>query len=63
MIIGSADGEFLYRVTETGFIHRNDLTLDQTSASTVTLVASYPKLVYDHRLLVTAELLAYRAPG
>ena len=63
VIMGSADGEFLYRVTETGFIHRNDLTLDQTSASTVTLVASYPKLVYDHRLLVTAELLAYRAPG
>lgn len=63
VIIGSADGEFLYRVTKTGFIHRDDLVLDESSGSTVTLVASYPKLVYDHRLLVTAELLAYRAPG
>ena len=63
VIIGSVDGDYLYRVTETGFIHRDDLILDQTSASTVTLVASYPKLIYDHRLLVTAELLAYRAPG
>lgn len=63
VIIGSDDGEFLYRVTGTGFIHRDDLVLDKTSGSTVTLVASYPKLVYDHRLLVMAELLAYRAPG
>jgi len=63
IIIGSAQGEFLYRVTETGFIHRDDLVLDETSASTVTLVASYPKLVYDHRLLVTGELLAFRPPG
>jgi len=63
IIIGSTKGEFLYRVTKTGFIHRDDLVLDQTSASTVTLVVSYPKLVYDHRLLVTGELLAFRPPG
>ncbi|MDP6822829.1 MAG: hypothetical protein QF554_06010 [Dehalococcoidia bacterium] len=63
IIIGSADGEFLYRVTGTGFIHRDDLVLEQSSASTVTLVSSYPKLVYDHRLLVTGELLASRPPG
>lgn len=63
VIIGSENGEFLYRVTETGFIHRDELRLEETSGSTVTLVASYPKLVYDHRLLVTAELLAFRAPG
>ena len=63
IIIGSTNGEFLYRVTETGFIHRDDLVLDQTSASTVTLVASYPKLVYDHRILVTGELLALRPPN
>ena len=29
----------------------------------ITLVASYPKLVYDHRILVTGELLAFRPPG
>jgi len=63
IIIGSSEGEFLYRVTETGFIHRDDLVLEQTTASTVTLVASYPKLVYDHRILVTGELLAFRPPG
>jgi sortase (surface protein transpeptidase) len=63
IIIGSSEGEFLYRVTKTGFIHRDDLVLDQTSDSTVTLVSSYPKLVYDHRLLVTGELLAFRPPG
>jgi sortase (surface protein transpeptidase) len=63
IIIGSDDGEFLYRVTGTGFIHRDDLVLEESSASTVTLVSSYPRLVYDHRLLVTGELLAYRAPG
>ena len=63
IIIGSAAGEFLYRVIGTGFIHRDDLVLNPTSTSTVTLVASYPKLVYDHRILVTGELLAFRPPG
>ncbi|MCH7593119.1 MAG: sortase [Chloroflexi bacterium] len=62
IIIGSADGEFLYRVTRTGFIHRDDLVLAETSEATVTLVSSYPKFVYDHRLLVTGELLAFRPP-
>ncbi|MDA1258195.1 MAG: sortase [Chloroflexi bacterium] len=62
IIIGSADGEFLYRVTGTDFVHRDDLVLAETSESTVTLAASYPKLVYDHRLLVTGELLAFRPP-
>lgn len=62
IIIGSADGEFLYRVTRTDFIHRDDLVLTETSEATVTLVSSYPKFVYDHRLLVTGELLAFRPP-
>ena len=63
IIVGSADGEYLYRVTETGFVHRDDLVLAESSDATVTLVTSYPKLVYDHRLLVTGELLAFRPPG
>lgn len=63
IIVGSADGEFLYRVTETGFMHRDDLVLAESSDATVTLVTSYPNLVYDHRLLVTGELLAFRPPG
>ena len=63
IIIGNSEGEYLYRVTGTGFIHRDELVLDQSSASTVTLVSSYPKLVYDHRLLVMADLLAFRSPG
>ena len=60
IIIGSADGEFLYRVTETSSVHRDDLVLAETSEATVTLVVSYPRLVYDHRLLVSGELLAFR---
>lgn len=62
IIVGSGDGEFLYRVTRTDFVHRDDLVLEETSGATVTLVVSYPKFVYDHRLLVTGELLAFRPP-
>jgi LPXTG-site transpeptidase (sortase) family protein len=51
---------YLYRVSQTDIVHQEDLTLYQTDNSQITLVSCYPRLKYDHRLLVTAELLAYR---
>ena len=58
--IESDDGEFLYQATQTRQIHQDDLTLHDSDGTSITLVACVPRLVYDHRLLVTAELVGVR---
>ena len=52
--------EFLYQITETKVLHQDDLKLYQTDDSTITLVSCVPRLVYDHRLLVTGKLVGVR---
>lgn len=51
---------YLYRVSQTDIVYQDDLTLYETDNSRITLVSCYPRLKYDHRLLVTAELVGYR---
>ena len=58
--IESDDGEFLYQATQTRQVHQDDLTLHDSDGTSITLVACVPRLVYDHRLLVTAELVGVR---
>ncbi len=53
-------GEFLYQATETVQVHQDDLRLYDSDNSSITLVACVPRLVYDHRLLVTAELVGVK---
>ena len=48
---------YLYRVTRTEVVHQDDMKLYDSSEATITLVACVPRLVYDHRILVTAELV------
>ena len=60
VIMESDRGEFLYRVTDTRVVHEDELQLETSSYPTITLVACVPTRVYDHRLLVTAELIAVR---
>ena len=55
--------EFLYQVTETEVVYKDDLELYQTEDSTVTLVACVPRLIYDHRILVTGKLVGIRREG
>ncbi len=50
----------LYRVTSTRVVHQDDLRLYDSDTATITLVSCVPRLVYDHRLLVTAELVGVR---
>ena len=56
----SADGEYLYVVTATQVVPQHDLRLYDSDAATVTLVTCVPRLIYDHRLLVTARLVGIR---
>ncbi len=48
---------FLYRVTATDVVHQDDMRFYDSSNATITLVACVPSLVYDHRILVTADLI------
>ena len=55
--------EYLYQVTETAVVYQDDLALYETDDSTITLVACVPRLVYDHRILVTGKLVGVKRSG
>ena len=55
--------EYLYHVTETQVVYQDDLALYETDDSTITLVACVPRLVYDHRILVTGKLVGVKRAG
>ena len=48
---------YLYKVTATNVVHQNDMRLYGTKGASITLVACVPRLIYDHRILVTADLV------
>ena len=59
----STDGTvFLYRTTRTEVMHQDDLKLYDSDVAQITLVACVPRLVYDHRILITAELVGIKDP-
>ena len=53
----SGAGTHLYQVTSTEVVYQDDLHLYSSDEATITLVSCVPRLVYDHRLLVTAKLV------
>ena len=60
----NVDGdEYLYQVTETAVVYQDDLALYETEDSTITLVACVPRLVYDHRIVVTGKLVGVKRAG
>ena len=58
IITSNGAEEFLYRVTGTRVVHEDNLTLTGDSGPEIHLVSCVPRLVYDHRLVVDAELVA-----
>ena len=58
--IESEDGEYLYQVTSTRVVHQDELKLYSDDGAVITLVACVPRLVYDHRILVTANLVGIK---
>lgn len=57
----SADGRiFLYRTTRTEVLHQDELKFYGADTAQITLVACVPRLVYDHRIVVTAELVGVK---
>ncbi len=61
IITDNGTDEFLYRVTGTRVVHEDDLKLETSYGPTIHLVSCVPRLVYDHRLIVDAELIARRS--
>lgn len=60
IFIETEDAEYVYRVTGTRQVHRDDLHLTDTNEAQIVLVTCWPFRVYDHRILVNASLIAVR---
>ena len=56
-------GDYLYEAVGTDVLHESALTLYPAEQPTLTLVTCVPRLVYDHRLLVTARFVGFRTAG
>lgn len=60
IFIETDDAEYVYRVTGTRQLHRDELRLTDTNDAQIVLVTCWPFRVYDHRILVSASLIAIR---
>ncbi len=60
IITDNGINQFLYRATSSQVVHQDDLRLDATPEADINLVSSVPRFVYDHRLVVSGELIALR---
>ena len=60
VILTSGERDYLYLVGATDLVHADDLALHPSDDARVSLVTCYPRLRYDHRLIVTAHLIAFR---
>ena len=49
--------QYLYRLTSSQVVHQRDMGLYDTRQATIHLVSCVPRLVYDHRLIVSGELI------
>ena len=57
----SVDGRvFLYKATRTEVMHQDEFRFYGSDMAQITLVACVPRLVYDHRIVVTAELVGVK---
>ena len=54
------DIEYLYKVFNTTVVYQDNLRIDTADSPLISLVACVPRLVYDHRLVVTAELVGIK---
>jgi len=61
IITETGQTQFLYLVTSSQVVHQDDMALYETGLATIHLVSCVPRLVYDHRLIVTGELVAQKS--
>lgn len=56
----SSQKTYIYKVNKTRVIPQEDFAIEETETPTVTLVACVPAYFYDHRLIVSAELVGIK---
>jgi len=61
VVLDGPNGSYLYEAYKTDVVAKEDLRLYETYESTVILVTCVPSGRYDHRLLVTARLIGFKA--
>ena len=61
VIMESSEGRYLYRLTSSEVMSQDELQLYDTEGATIHLVSCVPRLTYDHRLVVSGELVGYNA--
>jgi len=60
VIADTGSRQYLYRITSTEVMHQDELRLFNTGWASIHLVSCVPRLVYDHRLVVTGELVGFK---
>ena len=60
IITDNGINQFLYRATSSQVVRQDKLRLDGMLGADINLVSSVPRFVYDHRLVVSGELIASR---
>ena len=60
IILDTTKAEYLYRVTSIREIRQSDMVISDAKTASITLVTCWPPRIYDHRILVNAELIAVR---
>ena len=58
VIAESEEGQYLYRLISSRVVHEQDIRLYDAGGATIHLVSCVPRLVYDHRLIVSGELIS-----
>ena len=62
-LVNQDNEQFIYQITNSTVVHRDDLKLSDTDDSTITLVTCVPRLVYDRRLVVSGKLVGVKRPA
>ena len=60
VIADTGSRQYLYRITSTEVMHQDELRLFNSGWASIHLVSCVPRLVYDHRLVVTGELVGVK---
>ena len=60
IFIATDEAEYLYRVTGTQQLHRDELYLAESNNAQISLVTCWPFRVYDYRIVVSAVLIAVK---
>ena len=57
VVTSNGERQYLYRITSSRVVPQEEMVLYDTGKATLHLVSCVPRLVYDHRLIISGELI------